>query len=145
MTGLPRAPFHLALPVRNLARAEAFYAGLLGCRIGRRSGRWIDFDLGGHQVTVHLADDAPEPGPVATNPVDGDDVPVRHFGLVLDVESWRALAERLAAAGAHFLIEPHVRFAGEVGEQHTLFVEDGNGNALEFKAFADRDRMFSSC
>ena len=102
--------------------------------------RWIDFDLGGHQITAHLISDESAPG--LTNPVDGDDVPVRHFGLVLGMVRWRELAEQLRAGGAHFLLEPRVRFEGQVGEQATLFVADGCGNALEFKAFADPSRLF---
>ena len=142
MQPLPHAPFHLAVPVRDLARAEAFYAGLLGCPIGRRAERWIDFDLGGHQISVHRVDS--EQAFVASNEVDGDDVPTRHFGLVLPWEHWEALAARLAAAGQTFRIEPHVRFRGEVGEQGTFFIEDGNGNALEFKSFRDPARLFQS-
>ncbi|HEX6883410.1 MAG TPA: VOC family protein [Planctomycetota bacterium] len=135
----PAPPFHLAFPVRDVASTRAFYAGILGCPVGREAERWIDFDFFGHQLSAHVAgEDA-----LATNEVDGDDVPVRHFGVVLTMERWRALAERLRAAGVEFLIEPRVRFAGEVGEQATLFVRDPSGNALEFKAFADAARLFA--
>jgi extradiol dioxygenase family protein len=133
-------PFHLAFPVRDVESTRAFYAGVLGCPVGRSAERWIDFDFFGHQLSAHVADaDA-----LATNAVDGDDVPVRHFGVVLSMERWRALAERLRAAGAEFLIEPRIRFEGEIGEQATLFVRDPSGNALEFKAFADPARLFAS-
>lgn len=133
-------PFHLAFPVRDVESTRAFYAGVLGCPVGRSAERWIDFDFFGHQLSAHVAaEDA-----LATNEVDGDDVPVRHFGLVLSMERWRTLAERLRAAGVEFLIEPRIRFAGEVGEQATLFVRDPSGNALEFKAFADPRRLFQS-
>ncbi|QDU66557.1 VOC family protein [Engelhardtia mirabilis] len=138
---LPGARFHLAFPVDDLAAAEAFYAVLLGCPIGRRSQAWIDFDLGGNQLTAHLVSGT-EQG-VGSNPVDGDQVPVRHFGLVLPWEVWEALAERLAAAGAAFQISPRVRFVGEVGEQGTFFIHDPAGNALEFKAFRDPRRLFA--
>jgi extradiol dioxygenase family protein len=138
MTASP--PFHLAFPVRDVPSTRAFYAGVLGCPVGRSAERWIDFDFFGHQLSAHVADaDA-----LATNAVDGDDVPVRHFGVVLSMERWRALAERLRAAGVEFLIEPRIRFEGEIGEQATLFVRDPSGNALEFKAFADPARLFAS-
>lgn len=142
MAALPPAPFHLAIPVQDLAQAEAFYAGLLGCPIGRRAERWIDFDLGGHQISVHQVD--LPPGHVPTNEVDGDNVPSRHFGLVLPWAAWEALAERLKSAGVPFRIEPHLRFVGEVGEQATFFIEDGNGNALEFKSFRDPGKLFKA-
>jgi uncharacterized protein len=134
-------PFHLAFPVSDLAAARAFYGGLLGCPEGRSSSTWVDFNFYGHQIVAHLA-----PGEVGhrhASAVDGDDVPVRHFGVVLPVEGWQALAERLKAAGVRFIVEPHVRFAGEVGEQHTMFFLDPSGNALEFKAFADPSRLFA--
>lgn len=135
------ARFHLAIPVDDLEAARNFYVDLLGCRTGRESDRWIDFDFHGHQVTAHLVD-APEAG-AGTNPVDGHDVPVRHFGMILDVESWQALAARLQAAEVRFLIEPHLRFPGSVGEQHTLFILDPAGNGVEFKAFARDDMVFA--
>jgi len=134
----PVEPFHLAFPVRDVESTRAFYHGILGCPVGRSAERWIDFDFFGHQLSAHVA----SPEVLATNEVDGDDVPVRHFGVVLSMERWRALEARLRAAGVAFLIEPRVRFAGRVGEQATLFVRDPSGNALEFKAFADPARLF---
>ncbi len=134
-------PFHLAFPVHDLQAARAFYGGLLGCPEGRSSDEWVDFDLFGHQVVAHLAPS--ECGHRATNAVDGDDVPVRHFGVVLGMAQWEAMAAKLRAAGTRFVIEPHVRFAGEVGEQATMFFLDPSGNALEFKAFADPSRLFA--
>ena len=134
-------PFHLAIPVDDLRAARAFYGEVLSCPVGREDPKWVDFDFFGHQLTVHLA-----PGEVrraAKNPVDGDAVPVRHFGPILSYERWEALAERLRAAGVPFLIEPHVRFVGEVGEQGTFFLTDPAGNALEFKSFRDPTRMFA--
>ena len=132
-------PFHLAIPVDDLAAARRFYGGLLGCPEGRSAEHWIDFDLRGHQVVAHLA-----PGTArATNPVDGEDVPVPHFGLVLPMDEWRALAERLTSAGVEFVIPPTVRFAGQPGEQATMFLRDPAGNALEFKAMADPAKLFA--
>ena len=135
-----RPRFHLAFPVRDLAEARAFYGGLLGCAEGRSSPEWVDFDFHGHQIVAHLA---PAVESVATNPVDGEDVPVRHFGVILDLASWRALADRLEAAGVDFIIPPQVRFQGQPGEQATLFFLDPSGNALEFKAFADDAMVFA--
>jgi uncharacterized protein len=137
----PAPPFHLAFPVADLAATRAFYGGLLGCREGRSAERWVDFDFFGHQISAHLVDEAAARG--ETNPVDGDDVPVRHFGAVLPWDEWHALARRLRAAGVRFLIEPHVRFRGEVGEQATMFLVDPGGNALEFKSFQDPSRLFA--
>jgi extradiol dioxygenase family protein len=134
-------PFHLAFPVTDLQAARAFYGGLLGCPEGRSSDQWVDFDLYGHQIVAHLAPD--EAGHRSTSAVDGDDVPVRHFGVVLSMADWEALAARLRAAGTRFVIEPHVRFRGQVGEQATMFFLDPSGNALEFKAFADPSRLFA--
>lgn len=134
-------PFHLAFPVHDLQAARAFYGGLLGCPEGRSSDAWIDFDLFGHQVVAHLAPS--ECGHRATSEVDGDDVPVRHFGVVLGLAQWEAMAAKLRAAGTKFVIEPHVRFKGQVGEQATMFFLDPSGNALEFKAFADPARLFA--
>jgi extradiol dioxygenase family protein len=134
-------PFHIAFPVDDLAKARAFYGGVLGCPEGRSSDAWIDFDLFGHQIVAHLA-----PGRVVrphSNAVDGHDVPVPHFGVVLTLPDWQALADRLTAAGTRFVIEPHIRFKGEVGEQATMFFLDPAGNALEFKAFADIRQLFS--
>ena len=134
-------PFHLAFPVTSLAKARAFYGGLLGCPEGRSSEAWIDFDLYGHQIVAHLAPE--EAGHRHTSEVDGDDVPVRHFGVVLSMKEWDDLAARLRKEGVKFIIEPHVRFKGEVGEQATMFFLDPCGNALEFKAFADPARLFA--
>ena len=137
-----RPRFHLAFPVTDLAATRSFYTELLGARVGRESDRWIDFDFGDHQITAHLVDE-PEVD-AATNPVDGHAVPVRHFGLILDVDAWEALVARLKRAAVSFLIEPHVRFAGEPGEQRTLFLLDPAGNGIEFKAFADDAQVFAS-
>ncbi|HEU4581330.1 MAG TPA: VOC family protein [Polyangiaceae bacterium] len=138
---MPAVPlFHLAFPVHDLAAARSFYGGLLGCPEGRSSDEWVDFDFYGHQIVAHLA-----PGEARTpsNRVDGDEVPVRHFGVILSPSDWRALADRLLRAGIRFIVEPHVRFKGEVGEQSTMFFLDPSGNALEFKAFADPSRVFA--
>ena len=135
-----RPRFHLAFPVHDLEAARGFYAGMLGCRVGRESGRWIDFDFHGHQITAHLC---PEGGMAAVNPVDGNRVPVRHFGLILERGDWDALGRRLENAGADFLIPPRVRFKGRPGEQATMFVLDPSGNALEFKSFADDSAIFA--
>ncbi len=135
-------PFHLAIPVDDLRAAEAFYGDLLGCRRGRRSSEWIDFDFYGHQLVAHLAPE--ECRAAATNAVDGHDVPVRHFGVVVSPAEWRALAEQLKSAGADFLIEPDIRFKGEPGEQGTFFIRDPSGNALEFKCFEDMGRLFAT-
>jgi extradiol dioxygenase family protein len=134
-------PFHLAFPVHDLQAARAFYGGLLGCPEGRSSPEWIDFDLFGHQIVAHLAPQ--ECGLDATNAVDGDNVPVRHFGVVLPMAEWQHLADKLTAAGTRFIIEPHVRFKGMAGEQATFFFLDPSGNALEFKAFADLGQLFA--
>lgn len=133
-------PFHLAFPVHDLAAARAFYGGLLGCAEGRSSDEWIDFDFHGHQIVAHLAIEA---GDRAANYVDGHDVPVPHFGVVLTMDAWRALAARLRAAGVQFAIEPTIRFAGQAGEQATMFFRDPSGNALEIKAMADPDKLFA--
>jgi hypothetical protein len=135
-------PFHLAFPVHDLAAAREFYGNLLGCREGRSSDQWIDFDFYGHQIVTHL-DPKMTPRPIH-NAVDGHDVPVPHFGMVLTMEQWEALAARLKAAGVTFGIEPHVRFKGQVGEQATMFFTDPSGNALEFKAFADDGQLFAT-
>jgi extradiol dioxygenase family protein len=135
-------PFHLAFPVHDLEAARAFYVDLLGCGVGRRSEDWIDFDFDGHQITAHLA--PAECGSVGVNPVDGDPIPVRHFGLVLPWDAWHALAARLTAVRAPFLLAPKLRFQGEVGEQATFFLRDPSGNALEFKSFADPSKLFAS-
>lgn len=133
--------FHLAFPVDDLSAAREFYGGVLGCPEGRSSETWIDFDLYGHQIVTHLA---PEGGGVrARNEVDADHVPVPHFGIVLPMEDWRELAERLRSKGIEFVIEPKIRFEGEVGEQATMFFMDPSGNALEFKGFNDLSQVFA--
>jgi extradiol dioxygenase family protein len=135
-------PFHLAFPVHDLDLARDFYVRLLGCGEGRSSDHWIDFDLRGHQIVAHL-DAAAKPAGI-TNPVDGHDVPVPHFGVVLEWDDWHALADRLQAAGIRFGIAPYVRFKGQVGEQATMFFRDPSGNALEFKAFRDPGQLFAT-
>ena len=134
-------PFHIAFPVDDLEAARRFYGGTLGCPEGRSAAEWIDFDLYGHQIVAHLAPRRADAG--HANPVDGHDVPVPHFGVVLEPADWNALADRLRTAGTRFVIEPHTRFKGEVGEQSTMFFLDPAGNALEFKAFADRSQLFA--
>lgn len=134
-------PFHLAFPVNDLHAARNFYCGLLGCEEGRSSERWIDFNLYGHQIVTHLAPEAA--GVRMYNPVDSDDVPVPHFGVILSMDEWKILATRLRTAGIEFIIEPKVRFKGEVGEQATMFFLDPSGNALEFKAFGDIAQVFA--
>ena len=135
------ALFHLAFPVHDLEQARAFYGGLLGGPEGRSSPDWIDFNFHGHQIVAHLSPD--ECGHRHTSAVDGEAVPVRHFGAVLPMADWQALAARLRAAGVRFIIEPQVRFVGQVGEQSTMFFLDPSGNALEFKAFADIGQVFA--
>ena len=138
-------PFHLAFPVRDVEEARKFYVETLGCRVGRTDELWVDLDLFGHQIVAHYhppeessSDDA------HTNPVDGHDVPVPHFGVVLDWKAWQDLSERLKSANIQFIIEPHVRFEGQVGEQATMFFLDPSGNALEFKAFRDPSQLFAT-
>jgi len=135
-------PFHLAFPVHDLEAARAFYGELLGCAEGRSSDHWIDFDLYGHQIVAHL-DAGMTPRPIH-NAVDGYDVPVPHFGIVLTMPQWEDMAARLKSAGVQFGIEPYVRFKGQVGEQATMFFTDPSGNALEFKAFADDSQLFAT-
>ena len=139
---MTQPPFHFAFLVDDLAAARDFYGRVLSCPEGRSAEHWVDFDLRGHQIVAHLA-----PGAVrgkATNPVDGEDVPVPHFGLVLPMDEWKALAERLETAGIEFIIPPTVRFAGEPAEQATMFLTDPAGNALEFKAMADPAKLFAT-
>ncbi|MGH6786571.1 MAG: VOC family protein [Novosphingobium sp.] len=136
-------PFHLAFPVHDLAAARAFYRGVLGCGEGRSSEQWVDFDFFGHQLVAHLAPDGAGRD-AARNPVDGRGVPVPHFGVVLTLEDFAALAERLRGARVVFEIEPYTRFAGEPGEQATMFFRDPSGNALEIKAFASLDGLFAA-
>ena len=140
MTSLP--PFHLAFPVHDLAEARAFYGSLLGCPEGRSSAQWIDFDFFGHQIVAHLSGDAaPARG---HNPVDGHDVPVPHFGAVLDMDQWQRLADRLVEAGVEFVIPPDIRFRGQPGEQATMFFLDPSGNAIEMKAMSNPDNLFAA-
>jgi extradiol dioxygenase family protein len=134
-------PFHLAFPVRDIESTRAFYGGVLGLREGRSNPMWIDYDLHGNQISAHVKPEAC--GGTAANEVDGDDVPVRHFGLVLAWDDWHALAARIRERRVTFLIEPRVRFEGQVGEQATFFVRDPSGNALEFKSFRDPARLFA--
>jgi extradiol dioxygenase family protein len=135
-------PFHLAFPVHDLAAARSFYGGALGCAEGRSSDQWIDYDFFGHQIVAHL--DPAARAVAVSNEVDGHHVPVPHFGIVLTMVDWEALAARVAAAGIAFGIEPHVRFKGKAGEQATMFFRDPSGNALEFKAFADDAMLFAT-
>jgi uncharacterized protein len=135
-------PFHLAFPVHDLDAARAFYGDVMGCREGRSADRWIDFDFFGHQIVAHLA---PGPRPSShSNPVDGDDVPVPHFGAVLAMAEWQALAARLEEGGVAFVIPPTVRFRGQAGEQATMFFMDPSGNALEIKAMRDPAKLFAT-
>ena len=142
LTGTGLQPFHLAIPVHDLAAARAFYGALFGCPEGRSSDEWVDFDFFGHQLVAHL-DPAARARPVHHNSVDGHDVPVPHFGVVLEWQAWQVLADRLRAAGTRFAIAPGIRFRGQVGEQVTMFLHDPSGNALEFKAFRDRAQLFA--
>ncbi len=139
MTAIPL--FHLAFPVRDIAEARGFYGDPLGCPEGRSAPDWVDFDFYGHQVVAHLA--PKEYSTAATNAVDSDAVPVRHFGAILSMDKWQALADKLSAVGTKFIIEPHIRLKGEVGEQATMFFLDPSGNALEFKSFADMSQVFA--
>jgi extradiol dioxygenase family protein len=139
MTTIP--PFHFAFPVDDLGAARRFYGELLGCPEGRSADRWIDFNLFGHQIVAHLAPEQVRRR--STNPVDGEDVPVPHFGVVLDKQTWERLAGRLTEAGTEFVISPTVRFAGQPGEQATMFLLDPAGNALEFKAMANPENLFA--
>lgn len=138
---MPLTPFHIAFPVDDLDAARRFYGTTLGCPEGRSSDQWIDFNLFGHQIVAHLKPSAKEN--THHNPVDGHDVPVPHFGVVLSMDDWQALAERVRAEGVSFVIEPYIRFKGEPGEQATMFFLDPAGNALEFKAFADLGQLFA--
>ena len=134
-------PFHLAFPVHDIAVARQFYGDLLGCPEGRSSDAWVDFNFYGHQIVAHLAPE--ECGHKQNSEVDGHDVPVRHYGVVLSMEQWQAMADKLVAAGTKFVIDPYIRFKGEVGEQATMFFMDPSGNALEFKAFKNMDSLFA--
>lgn len=134
-------PFHLAFPVDDLAAARRFYGEVMACEEGRSSDEWIDFNFHGHQIVAHLAPARSDDS--ATNHVDGHGVPVPHFGLVLEMSDWEDLAQRLREGGTEFVIEPTIRFKGQPGEQATMFLRDPAGNALEFKAFADRGQLFA--
>ena len=134
--------FHLAFPINDLEETRQFYVHLLGCSVGREAPLWIDFNFFGHQISAHVK--PAETGLAAGNPVDGKTVPTRHFGLILDWKTWQTLADRLVAAQADFLIDPYIRFAGEVGEQGTFFICDPSGNALEFKTFRDMNQVFAA-
>ena len=138
---MTRPRFHLAIPVDDLDRCRTFYSEVLGYPEGRSAEHWVDFNMFGHQLVIHQTGGG---GVAGTNPVDGDNVPVPHFGALLEVDDWKALAERLRGHDLDFVIEPHLRFAGEVGEQHTMFFLDPAGNALEFKAFADDAQVFAT-
>jgi len=135
-------PFHVAFPVTNLAATRQFYETLLGCTVGRTDDNWIDFNLFGHQITAHLA--PTELPQTAVNSVDGKSVPVQHWGVILEMDEWHVLADRLTAHEVAFVIEPYIRFQGEVGEQATMFLLDPSGNALEFKAFRDDAAIFAT-
>lgn len=141
MAETPMPPFHLAFPVRNLSEARQFYGDLLGCPEGRSAEDWVDFNFYGHQIVAHVAPD--ECGTTATSDVDSHQVPVRHFGAVLSMSDWEALADKLKQAGTRFIIEPYVRFKGEVGEQATMFFQDPSGNAIEIKSFKNMDALFA--
>lgn len=135
-------PFHLAVPVYDLDETRHFYREVIGCEEGRSSEHWVDFNLFGHQFVIHLQA-RPDIVHTQSNPVDGHHIPVPHFGVVLDWEDWEALAERLRVKGVHFVIEPYIRFKGQVGEQGTMFFLDPSGNALEFKSFKDMNMIFA--
>ena len=135
-------PFHLAFAVTDIDTTREFYVNKLGCKMGRSAERWIDFDFFGHQISAHLVDGALSPA--ETNPVDGEKVPSRHFGVILEWNEWHTLKDRLLAANIEFIIEPTTRFAGEVGEQATMFFRDPSGNALEFKTFKDQAMIFAA-
>ncbi len=135
-------PFHLAIPVKEVVETRAFYRDVLNCAEGRSDTRWVDFDLYGHQLVIHQVDDKQDES-ADSNPVDGHDVPVPHFGVVLDWDDWHELADRLKGHGIKFIIEPYIRFQGQPGEQATMFFKDPSGNALEFKAFKDMSQLFA--
>lgn len=134
-------PFHLAIPVTNLSKCRTFYRDVLGCKEGRSSDHWVDFDFFGHQLVIHVKEAKREKDP--TNAVDGKDVPIPHFGVVLDMDTFNSFSERLQKQNIQFIIEPYIRFKGQAGEQATLFFKDPSGNALEFKAFKNIDQLFA--
>lgn len=133
--------FHLAFPITNIETTRKFYEEILQCKVGRAAETWIDFDFYGHQISAHVEPE--EAKKTATNEVDGDQVPIRHFGVILEWDQWHTLADRLKASGVKFVIEPHIRFKGSVGEQATMFIQDPSGNALEFKSFQDMTQIFA--
>ena len=137
------SPFHLAIPVYDLDAARQFYGQVFGLEEGRSSDQWVDFDFYGHQLVIHEHPKTPSQTQAHTNPVDGHNVPVPHFGVVLEWQQWQTLADRLTSSDIQFVIEPYVRFKGEVGEQATMFLLDPCGNALEFKAFKDMSQLFA--
>jgi uncharacterized protein len=137
------SPFHLAIPVHDLPAARHFYGEVLGLKEGRSDTQWVDFDFFGHQLVIHEHGKTPDQEHARANPVDGHDVPVPHFGIVLPWDQWEALAGRLKSFGTKFVIEPYIRFQGQVGEQATMFFLDPCGNALEFKAFKDMSQLFA--
>ena len=137
-------PFHLAIPVKDLALCRHFYRDILECPEGRSDTRWVDFNLFGHQLVIHQKEGFVPKGAVVSNPVDGHDVPIPHFGVILGMEDWKAFAERLKSKNVQFILEPYIRFEGLPGEQGTLFFEDPEGNALEFKGFEDLDNLFAT-
>jgi len=135
------SPFHLAFPVKDIKATREFYTEIIGCSVGREAKRWVDFNFFGHQISAHLVDNMDD---VAANPVDGESIPSRHFGLVLEWHTWHEFVERLNRKGVNYLIKPTTRFKGEVGEQATLFILDPSGNALEFKSFKDPEQLFAN-
>jgi len=132
-------PFHLAFPVRDIEEAEKWYTNIIGCTTGRKSDNWIDFNFFGHQIVAHLANPNED---IQTNEVDNDNVPCRHFGIILTPEQWQELIAHLESKNINFQIKPHTRFKGNPGEQHTMFIKDPSGNFLEFKAFEDDSTIF---
>lgn len=135
------SPFHLAFPVKDIEVTRVFFTEIIGCSVGRQAERWIDFNFFGHQISAHLVDALED---IPANPVDGESVPARHFGLVLAWDAWHEMVARLNTKGVNYLIKPTTRFKGEVGEQATFFIKDPSGNALEFKSFKDREQLFAS-
>ncbi|WP_236974153.1 VOC family protein [Membranihabitans maritimus] len=136
-------PFHLAIPVKELTETRTFYTQTLNCREGRSTDKWVDLDLYGHQLVLHIVDQNDDTTIKKNNPVDGHNVPVPHFGVVLTMKDWKDLAKRLTNLNIEFIIDPYIRFKGEIGEQATLFFKDPSGNALEFKAFKNMDQLFA--
>ena len=135
-------PFHLAFPINDISETKSFYKKILGCKVGREDVKWVDFDFFGHQLSAHVKPD--ELKNTKKNAVDGKDVPVRHFGVILEWEAWHSLSEKLKENNISFIIEPYIRFEGEIGEQATMFFLDPSGNALEFKSFKDPEQIFAN-